>query len=80
MSRDSREAYAYGFTFDSPGFLFDIYDHVTQFVRKSTFDPLQTDRDFTFDPVRTNDYLLYIQKCVSPRSATVTRPRQVTLQ
>ena len=37
---ESREAYAWRLTFDPPEFLFVINDHVTQFVRKPTFDPL----------------------------------------
>ena len=39
---ESREAYARRFTFDPPEFLFEINDHVTQFVRKPAFDPLST--------------------------------------
>ena len=40
----SRETYACRLTFDLPKFLFEINDHVTQFVRKPTFDPLQSNR------------------------------------
>ena len=36
---ESRGAYACQLTFDPPQFLFEISDHVTQFVRKLTFDP-----------------------------------------
>ena len=37
---ESREAYECRLTFVPPQFLFEIYDHVTQFVQKPTFDPL----------------------------------------
>ena len=37
---ESREAYVWRLTFNPPEFLFVINDHVTQFVRKPTFDPL----------------------------------------
>ena len=33
------------FTFDPPGFLFEINDHLTQFVRNFTFDPVRTNKD-----------------------------------
>ena len=38
------DAYEYRLTFDPPQILFKINDHVTQFVRKPTFDPVRTDR------------------------------------
>ena len=37
---ESREAYACRLTFGPPQFLFEINDHVTQFVRTPTFGPL----------------------------------------
>ena len=37
---ESCEAYACRLNFDPPEFHFKINDHVTQFVRKPTFDPL----------------------------------------
>ena len=37
---ESREVYGCRLTFGPPKFLFEINDHVTQFVRKPTFGPL----------------------------------------
>ena len=37
---ESRDAYACQLNFDPLQFLFEISDHVTQFVRKPSFDPL----------------------------------------
>ena len=44
--------------YDPPGFLVEINDHVTQFVRKATFDPSSLVVD------ASRDYRLHIQNWI----------------
>ena len=50
---ESRGAYACRLTFDPPQFLIEIYDHVTQFVRKPPlliqFELMKVDQNWVFE-------------------------------